>query len=275
MGGPNLQPQQATAQAQTQLSQQQLALGQQEFSQSQANTQQMQALLQPSINFNSKIASGDQSSLMTALAPQLTNITQAKSQNAGQIMEQVGPGAARDVALANNTMSSNDQVASLKNQTYTSAMDKLANIGTGLGSFSIQQLGAALSGFSGSGSSLAGASTTQQSVLQAQSAQKASTMGFLGELAGAGGSALSGGFAAGGAFASDVRLKENIVPIGQIRDVPFYSFTFIGDDRPQIGVMAQELFQTHPEFVIPGGDDPTLEPWRVDYVSLLDKMAKN
>lgn len=252
MGGPNTAPSQ-------QIEQQQLNLSEKQQDQAQVNYDKMQKLLQPAISYNSKIASGSRGDLLTALAPQLANISQGKAQAKGQIMEQVGPGAARDVALAQNDISAAGQAASLKNSSFTSALDKLANIGSGLGSFSLNETGAALSGLSGAGN-------TANTVMQAQNASKASTMGFLGELAGAGG-------AVGAAKLSDIRLKSNIREVGKVGPLSIYEYDMRGKPEREVGFIAQEVAQVFPDAVVVGGDDENKRPWMVNYPSVLAKMA--
>lgn len=49
---------------------------------------------------------------------------------------------------------------------------------------------------------------------------------------------------------SDERLKENIEPVGQLNDgQTVYSYRYKGDPTPQIGLMAQEVAERHPEAV--------------------------
>ena len=81
----------------------------------------------------------------------------------------------------------------------------------------------------------------------AQLAQQNSTMGGLFSLGGSLGSAAI--------MASDIRLKTDITPLGLMSSgLPFYSFKYIGDDMPQIGVMAQEVLAVIPDAVITGPD---------------------
>ncbi len=90
--------------------------------------------------------------------------------------------------------------------------------------------------------------------------QDESTMGnIIGGASGAAGllTGLFGGGGAGGAGAlagmlalSDKRTKENIAEVGELHDgQPVYSFNYIGDERPQIGLMAQEVERVRPEAV--------------------------
>lgn len=74
-----------------------------------------------------------------------------------------------------------------------------------------------------------------------------------------------------GLFASDPRLKENVVPLGDVKGIPFYSWDWneegekIADaSQPTIGVMADELKAIYPDLVT-RGDDGYL---RVDYAAL-------
>jgi Chaperone of endosialidase len=49
---------------------------------------------------------------------------------------------------------------------------------------------------------------------------------------------------------SDERTKDDIEPIGKLHDGQnVYRFRYKGDDRPQIGLIAQEVEKTHPEAV--------------------------
>lgn len=60
-----------------------------------------------------------------------------------------------------------------------------------------------------------------------------------------------------GAAASDIRLKENIVKVGEIPEVPglgWYEFNYIGDETRYAGVMAQEVEKHAPEALGPEVD---------------------
>lgn len=75
-----------------------------------------------------------------------------------------------------------------------------------------------------------------------------------GAAGGAGAGAGAAGGAAGGAgaaaAASDRRLKEGIVPMGQENGHNIYAFRYIGQPETYIGVMADEVLKTHPEAVV-------------------------
>lgn len=73
-------------------------------------------------------------------------------------------------------------------------------------------------------------------------------LGGLGGLANVGKSL--GGFSSLFAL-SDARAKENIKPVGLLNNgLNVYSYNYIGDKRPQIGLMAQEVEKVKPDAVI-------------------------
>jgi hypothetical protein len=80
----------------------------------------------------------------------------------------------------------------------------------------------------------------------------------------------------GSAFASDQRLKTNIKPLGKENGVNIYSWDWNEDGKrvadpaqPTVGVMAQELQETHPHLVQLGPDGFL----RVDYSGLAAEVA--
>lgn len=92
----------------------------------------------------------------------------------------------------------------------------LSGISTGLGS-----------GMGGSGSTTSpGPNTASQALGTASSL---GTLGYLGYLA-----------------FSDRRLKDHIKRIGNFKDYPLYKFNYKGDDRQNIGVMAQDVEKKNP-----------------------------
>lgn len=77
------------------------------------------------------------------------------------------------------------------------------------------------------------------------------------------------------AYSSDPRLKTNIKPMGEFKDVKFYAWDWneegkkVANDRqPTFGVMADELQETHPHLVSKG-DDGYL---RVNYSGLVNEL---
>jgi len=64
------------------------------------------------------------------------------------------------------------------------------------------------------------------------------------------GSTTSGTQTAPGGFFSDKRLKNDVKEIGETHDgQPIYSYKYNGDDRTQIGLMAQDVEKKHPDAV--------------------------
>jgi hypothetical protein len=118
--------------------------------------------------------------MISAVAPQIGELTRANQATKEAIYNSVPAGAARDIAMAQNERELPAQKATLLNTAYTGALDKLANVGSGLGAFSLQELSAGLKAGELSGS-------TRNQVMQRDSEAKAATLGFLGSLAGAGG----------------------------------------------------------------------------------------
>ena len=57
--------------------------------------------------------------------------------------------------------------------------------------------------------------------------------------------------AAAMAMLSDARVKENIYPVGRLDNgLTVYLFNYIGEDIPQIGLIAQEVAEYRPEAVL-------------------------
>lgn len=114
----------------------------------------------------------------------------------------------------------------------------LSGIGTGLGS----QLGSTSSGKSVT--TTPGPSPLSQ-ILGAGLSLAALPVG--GPVAGAAAGSLGGNFLSS---LSDERMKENIEPIGSTDDgQTIYKYNYKGDPRTQIGLLAQEVEQVHPEAV--------------------------
>lgn len=153
------------------------AIAVQQNANSQADRASRDAAQAPAISLYSKLTSGDPNAAMTAAAPMLAPISQGFQASKDSIFNNVSAGAGRDAALANLTMNKNSATAGVFSSATAGAYDKLANIGSGLGAFSLQDIGASLSGYSGS-------TQGYQAAGQMASADKASTMNFLGSLAG-------------------------------------------------------------------------------------------
>ncbi len=164
----------------------QTAIAQQSLANSQADLARRNALEQPLIAKETALAGGDPKAALSAAAPSI-GILAGGFQNAkDQIYNNVPAGPARDFALANLERQKATGISSFMAQEVNKAPEVLANVGQGLGAFSLQELGASLSGYSG-------ANTTAGSVENAANQQKATQLGFLGSLAGAAGMAAGGG----------------------------------------------------------------------------------
>lgn len=173
--GPSQQVQQGelnNSNAQTQISQQ-------EEANSTAALQKSNTLEQPAINLYTALTTGSPTAQMTAAAPVLGQISSGYQASKDSIFNNIAPGAGRDYALSQLDVQSNAAKSSALSNVTSSAFDKLANLGAGYGALSLQQIGASLSGLSGSSSSLGQLGNQQEQ-------GKASTMGFLGALVGGG-----------------------------------------------------------------------------------------
>ena len=81
---------------------------------------------------------------------------------------------------------------------------------------------------------------------------------------------LAGTIGMGAMMFSDERLKDDIVPVGDIGGRSIYSYTYKGDDTPQLGFMAQDLEKTDPETVHTHESGFKM----VDYGSVIQKVAR-
>ena len=192
-GGPSTQPSQQISQQQVGLSQQQIDIAKQQNELAAQNYQRMLTLEQPAISYNQALASGDTTAMFKAAAPTLSTISSQAEAAKSSIYDTVAPGAARDFALSQLPIATRTAEAGALTSAQQQSYNALANLGAGFGGLNLQEVGAALSGLGGAGTSLSGASQTQQSIMGAQAQAKSSTMGFLGQLAGAAGTAAGGG----------------------------------------------------------------------------------
>lgn len=110
----------------------------------QQNYQRMLQLQQPEISFLQGVTAGGPETTAAAM-PFISQISQGFESSQQQIRNTIPPGAGRDFALSQLEEQKDTSTANFLNQQVLSAFDKLANIGSGLGSFSLQELGASLS----------------------------------------------------------------------------------------------------------------------------------
>lgn len=269
MGGGNSAQQSETSNAglQTGYGQQQAGLSTGYNQQSQAMLGHFNDLNAPSINYYKAITSGNPAAALSAVAPQIGNVAQQTQQSMANIGNIVPEGAGRDYAMAQAQLGQGAQNASLLNNAFTSALQGEQGLaGQALGG-GLQEQGATLSALAGATSSLGASNQAYNNIDQAQAQRKSATMGFLGDLVGAGG-------AIGAAKMSDSRLKEDIELVGNLGDVNLYTFRFKNKDAPEIGVIAQEVYSKYPEHVIVGGENPDVDPWRVKYNDLVTQLIK-
>jgi Chaperone of endosialidase len=236
-------PSQSTLNTQNSIAQQQLDVAKQSQVQSQQDTEQRKALEAPLIAKETALATGDRTAAVSAAMPEISAIGSGINAAKQNIMNTLPPGAARDTALAQlQTQAAVAPQQAIAGQ-IQQAPEILANVGQGVGAFSIQELGASLSGFGG-------AATTNQSVLQAQTQQQAAKLGVAGELVGAAGTAAGGIF---GGKGSDRRLKKNIRQmepvLNRVESLNLVRFQYLDVLGEQAGVVAQELETIFPEMV--------------------------
>lgn len=240
--GPSSTQQQAEN-TQVQSSQEQLQLAQQQQELSSEQYAQYQKDIAPLESKLTTLSSGNAPAAISAAMPEIAQITggfQAAQQN---IMNTIPPGAARDAALANLQVQKATTTSGTVASEIQQAPAQLAALGSGIGGFSLQQLGASLSG-------LSGASTSAGAVAAEENQAQANKVGLVSGLAGAAGSA------AGGAFSipiSDARLKTNIETLSPILDAllkaRIVKFDYINGSTDNIGVIAQELQPLIPQAV--------------------------
>lgn len=90
-------------------------------------------------------------------------------------------------------------------------------------------------------------------------------------------SLISGSSSGAGAYygtkaASDKRLKENINKLDEVNGINIYEFNYIGDDKRQVGVIAQEMQEKCPECVIENYENSGY--LGVDYSKLPDSVQQ-
>ena len=237
---------------------QQLATGQ---------LQQANTLNQPLEQRNAAITSGSMPAIISAMGPQLGQIEQQTRQATANDFNTIPQGAGRDFALAQAQTQKGQQIASSVGGAYQSALQSQAALGSQALGAGLQQEGAALSAGQGATSAAGLQSQTGANMQQEAAQNKASSMNLIGSLVGAGGNV-----AAMSIFKSDVRLKENIVPLGDVGGVPMYSYNFKGSDYPMVGPMAQEVYQKYPEAVLVGDEN---KPWMVNYNILAKRLLQD
>lgn len=72
-----------------------------------------------------------------------------------------------------------------------------------------------------------------------------------------------------GGLESDVRLKQDVQPLGAAAGLPLYAFKYLDDDTEYVGVMAQDVLKVRPDAVSAGPDGF----YRVNYAKLGIRMV--
>ncbi len=155
-----------------------------------------------------------------------------------------------------------------------SAASGIAGVNTGLGN-------ALNASFTNQGNAAYGAQTSAGNAqanadLSAYNAS-ANMLGALGNVAKLG---VSGGGTLGGnlltSIFSDVRLKEDIEPVGELYDgTNIFRYRYKGDPTPRIGVMAQEVERTRPDAVVEIGGYKAVDYGKAtDYAASLARFAE-
>ena len=242
MGQSNAQKQMTQSQISTQQQQNQIAQTAQ--AESEQDRARRVALEQPAIDKYTALASGDKTEALKASMPVLSQVSQGYAAAKQSIFNSLPPGASRDKAMADLETQKFTTTAGTQAQMVADAPDKLANIGAGLGSMSLQELGAALGANQG-------AATTASNVVGQQNEMKAQNLQLLGGLAGTAGSFFP-------TIKSDRRIKQDIEQVYDITDklgdIDVYSFKYVSSrydpkELRHIGVMAQDVTRQFPEAV--------------------------
>jgi hypothetical protein len=175
-------PSDASVQQQNNISQKQLGLA--EHQQDQAD--ELRGITLPGFkkanDYYMKLSSGDPNEIFRAISPAAEQISEQTDAIKNQIDQNAPRGGEARLAKENADVSKAAQTGNLVTKSYTSSFPALASMGsTGIG-LSLNQVANALTGYGG-------AATTAGNVANEQAAGKANTMGFVGQMIGAGASA--------------------------------------------------------------------------------------
>jgi hypothetical protein len=183
-------PSESVQRQQAQIAQQQQQTAQQYEQLSQQALGKMDTLTQPAISHDTNLINaankGNYNQLISAAGPAVGTISQGAMQAKQNIMNTIPQGAGRDAVLASIPLQQANQTSAALNQAYNSALGNLTQIGAAYGGVGLQEGTTSLAGFQGA------ANTTGQ-LGEEQVQGKANTLGFIGSLAGAAGTAAGGG----------------------------------------------------------------------------------
>ena len=141
--------------------------------------------LQQATSYYGKLASGDPTALATANAPAIQSITGQSNQQLQNIMQNSPRGGARDLAISDADLSKGAQISNLTTGSYTNAFGSLAGLGG-------QNAGAANSATSTGLSGMNAAANQYGNLQELNNQQKATQLGAVTSLAGAGASIAGG-----------------------------------------------------------------------------------
>lgn len=201
-----------SAQQNQQIAQQQSGIAQSYLDLSKGELARRTQLQQPLVDFNKAITGGNMDAAISAMGVPLGNIARSSKQTTENIFNTIPAGAGRDYALASVERDKGSQSAGALNSAFMQALAGNSALGSEALQAGLQQEGATASSFGGATNANYASGNTAANLSNQAAQRKATTMGFLGSLAGAGGSVargfLSGG--GGGAFAGSTASGEGM-----------------------------------------------------------------
>lgn len=141
--------------------------------------------LQQSESYYGKLASGDPNALARANAPAIQQITGQSNQQLQDIMQNAPRGGAQDLAISDADLSKGAQISNLTTGSYTNAFPSLASLGG-------QNVGQGTSATSAGLQGMNAAANQYGQIQQINNEQKATQLGAVTGLAGAGASIAGG-----------------------------------------------------------------------------------
>lgn len=170
----------------TGITNQQVGIASQEQQRSSADYAQMKSLIQPLITQQTDLANGNREAALSAAMPVISKLSSGWAGAKQNILNNMPAGAARDRAIADISTQMYTGMAGTQANLVREAPQTLAGVGQNLGGFSLQELGASLSG-------LQGGAQTNEGVLKAKTEQQKAWLNFFSSLAStAGGVATKG-----------------------------------------------------------------------------------
>lgn len=167
-GNDTIKRQQDITQSEINVSNQQQQIAANQQSNANVDRDKMTAFQQPLIQKETALAAGDSKAALAASMPVISKLSAGYQGAKENIMNSLPPGPARDAALANLEVTKASGIGGAQADAVNRAPEILANLGSSEGAFSLQELGAALSGFGGGVNSLnaAGSSNAQVGKMQ-------------------------------------------------------------------------------------------------------------